>query len=164
MKLFYILMLTALLSLFNVGCGEETQEGGNPQDEVKTDQEAGQKTFSVLSFLSKSTVLVESGDAKAELQINTCVAVPADKWDALKISVIPAEGEAVVVCDQSNEDSACGAHRHLSVRNPAGQSQQIMDSPVGGCDVILGQEEESEEQQPADNEEQPAEGNEGQSS
>lgn len=161
MKLFYILMLTALLSLFNVGCGEETQEGGKPQNEEETDKEAGQKTFSVLSFLSRSTVLVESGDAKAELQINTCIAVPEDKWDALKISVIPTEGETVVVCDQSSEESACGAHRHLSIRNPAGQSQQIMDSPVGGCDVILGQEELAGDSL---NEEQPAEGNEGQSS
>ena len=143
MKLFYILMLTALLSLFNIGCGsDDVQEGGQPQQE-NTDPEAGEK-FTVFSLLTKSTAFVESGDQKAELKINQCIAVPKDMWGAVKISAKAAtEEEAVVLCDQSDEENKCGA-RHLSVRKPPGEERQVTDSQVTACSTTLGEESEED--------------------
>ena len=139
MKLFYIVMLTALLGFFGIGCEQAAETGGQKAGAADTPTT---EVFFVISSVIRSAVVVESGDSKFQLSIGQCVAVPQNKWAALKVSVIKSDESVVEICS----GDACGNGRNVAVRNPgaADGGYQLVDSALNGCTKVL-EEAEVEE-------------------
>ena len=140
MKLFYILMLTALLGLFGVGC-DEGVDSGTPAPKTE------KNSFIVYSQLLKA-VTVKSGDLSTELSTGDCIAVPEDKMAGLEINdgSMLCGGEGGTPCEL----------KHVKItRNEDNSASVLVDSNVFGCTSVLeakAEEEENENDRAKDDE------------
>ena len=108
MKLFYILMLTALLGLFGLGCQEDA-----PGENTPNPPEAG---FFVIKSDVRTDIDVSSADISITLE-KGCVKVSQEQINTLEISIPKWFGTAQVLCGVSEDDgsSAPCEPKHVTV-------------------------------------------------
>lgn len=100
MKLFYTLMLTALLGLFGVGCNGDGPKEGDPDPNKPL--QVGE--FTVTSQVQAS-VEVKSGDLSVTLTDGKCIQLDGAQAADLQISIPSWFGEAKVLCGPSEDGS-----------------------------------------------------------
>jgi len=131
MKLFYTLLLTILMSLFNVGCGngDDDVPGGTPEN-----PKPGEDVNVVTSILSKQGVIVKSGGLSAELTAgaNGCIKLTPEQWATVEISTT---GGTVLCGGEGN--AACENKDLLVNRNEDNSATILSDSPYSGCSHSL---------------------------
>ncbi len=140
MKLFYIVMLTALIGFFGIGCEEGPEPGTPVEDPATTPTE--QQFFTVYSQLI-TVVSVKSDAVSIDLNVGDCIAVPQDKWAGLEISA----GDRKLCGGSEEGDVACEAKNIKVTRSDEDNSIIFIDSNVLGCTSVLEEKKEDGEEE-----------------
>ena len=130
MKLFYVLAVAILMSVFGIGC-----DGGGADPTGAGDTTPEAQVASVYAAV-RSDVKVESGEQSVALETSKCIGLKADQMAGLKVSV-----RDNVLCG-GEQGPACEA-KHMQVTTPdSGNTFLLIDSVTSGCKKNLGDDEE----------------------